>query len=378
MDFGFSEEQALLRRSVRDFAETVIAPRVQSMEDTDETPLDVVREMAALGLMGVCIPQQYGGVALGHVARMIILEEIARVSAACAFFLQIFHLGIEPIVSFGSEEQKQKYLPGLASGKRLGTMALTESSGGSDPASLRTEARREGDHYVLNGRKVFITNAHVADTVVLAARTGEGPRGISLFILEKSMPGFTAGRYEHKFGIRGCDTGELALEECHVPAANLLGAEGQGLKMAFGAVGKAGRSGMAGTALGVITACLEAAVKHANQRELYGQPIARLQAIQWQIADIWQDLQVARLLCYQAAAMIDQGARCDAEIAAAKLHTTEAAVRCAKKAMDIHGGYGYLNEYPLQRYYRDAECLIASAGTSEAMRIIIARQALGS
>ena len=230
MDLRFTEEQELLRRSVRDFAETVIAPRVQWMEETDQTPTDVIKEMARLGLMGVCIPQQYGGTGMGSVARTIVLEEIGRVSAACAFFLQIFHLGIEPIVAFGSEEQKRKYLPGLASGKRLGTLALTESTGGSDPASLRTEARKDGDSYVLNGRKIFITNAHTADTVVLAARTGEGPKGISLFILEKGMPGFKEGRHEHKFGIHGCDTGELVLEDCRVPAANLLGGEGQGLE----------------------------------------------------------------------------------------------------------------------------------------------------
>lgn len=378
MDLSFTEEQELLRRSVRDFADTVIAPRVQWMEETDQTPMDVVKEMAKLGLMGVCIPQQYGGTGMGSVARTIILEEIGRVSAACAFFLQIFHLGIEPIVAFGSEEQKSQYLPGLAGGKRLGTLALTESTGGSDPASLRTEARKDGDSYVLNGRKIFITNAHTADTVVVAARTGEGPKGISTFILEKGMPGFKEGRQEHKFGIHGCDTGELVLEDCRVPAANLLGGEGQGLKIAFAAIGKSGRSGMAATALGVLNACLEAAVKHANERVLYGQPIGKLQGIQWQITDIWMDVQIARLLCYQAATLIDQGARCDAEIAAAKLHSTEAAVRCAKKAIDIYGGYGYLNEYPLQRYYRDAECLIASAGTSEAMKIIIARNALGA
>lgn len=377
MDFRFNEEQELLRRSVREFAEAVIAPKVQWMEEHHETPMDIVQEMGKLGLMGVCIPQEYGGTGLGNLARMIMLEEIGRISAACAFFLQIFHLGIDPIVIAGNDEQKKKYLPGLATGKRLATCALTESTGGSDPISLRTEAVRDGDFYILNGRKVFITNARIADTSVVVARTGEGSKGLSAFIVEKGMDGFRVGRAEHKFGIHGCETGELIFENCRVPVENLLGGEGQGARIVFQSIGNIGRTGMAGTALGVLNACLESAKKHANARELFGKPISALQAIQWQLSDLWVDLQAAKLLCYQTAWMIDNGIRCDAEIAAAKLFTTEAAVRCAKKTVDIFGGYGYLMEYPVQRYYRDAECLIASAGTSEVMRIVIARSALG-
>jgi alkylation response protein AidB-like acyl-CoA dehydrogenase len=326
--------------------------------------------------MGVCIPQEYGGTELGNLARMIMMEEIGRVSAACAFFLQIFHLGIDPIVIAGTDEQKKKFLPGLATGERLATCALTESTGGSDPMSLRTEAVKDGDFYILNGRKVFITNAHIADTVVVVARTGEGSKGLSAFVVEAGTEGYRAGRVEHKFGIHGCETGELIFENCKVPAENLLGEEGQGARIVFQAIGNIGRTGMAGTALGVLNACLESASKHANERELFGKPISRLQAIQWQISDIWMDLEVSRLLCYRASWMIDQGIRCDAEIAAAKLYTTEAAVRSAKKTVDIFAGYGYLMEYPVQRYFRDAECLIASAGTSEVMRIVIARSAL--
>jgi alkylation response protein AidB-like acyl-CoA dehydrogenase len=376
MDFGFTAEQEIVRRSAREFAERVVAPRVEWMEETDETPMDVVRGMADLGLLGVCIPQEFGGTGLGNLARMIILEEIGRVSAACAFFLQIFHLGIDPIVQAGSDEQKQKYLPGLASGERLATVALTESSGGSDPASLQTEARKDGDAYVLNGRKIFITNAHTADTVVVIARTGEGSRGLSAFIVEKGMEGFVEGRYEHKFGIKGCDTGELIFKDCRIPAESLLGEEGQGLRIAFKSISDIGRTGMAGTALGVLNACYQDAARHAKDRQLYGKPIAALQGIQWLISDIWLDLQISRSLCYRAAWLIDQAERCEAEVAAAKFFTTEAAVRSAKKAVDIYGGYGYLNEYAVQRYFRDAECLIASAGTSEIMRIIMARKAL--
>lgn len=376
MDFRFSEEHELLRRSVRELAESVVADRVAWMEENDETPVDVVEEMAERGLMGVCVPQEYGGTGLGNLARMIVIEEIGRVSAACAFFLQIFHLGIAPIVDFGTEEQKRKYLPSLAKGERLATLALTESTGGSDPGSLQTSAIKDGDDYVLDGRKVFITNAHLADVVVVAARTGEGTKGISAFIVEEGTKGFKAGREEHKFGIRGCDTGELIFDHCRVSADNLLGEEGQGLKIAFKAIAEIGRTGMAGTALGVLRACLEAAAKHANERELYGRPIAKLQGIQWPISEIYLDWQMARLLCYQAAWMIDQGLRCDGEIAAAKFQATEAAIRSTKKAIDVYGGYGYLMEYPVQRYFRDAQCLIASAGTSEVMRIVMARAAL--
>ena len=376
MDFKFTEEQEIVRRSAREFAEQVVAPRIEWMEETDKTPMDVVQGMAKLGLLGVCIPQEYGGTGLGNLARMIILEEIGRASAACGFFLQIFHLGIDPIVQAGSEEQKRKYLPGLADGGFLATVALTESSGGSDPASLQTEARKDGDFYVLNGRKIFITNAHTANTVVVLARTGEGSKGISAFIVEKGTEGFKEGRYEHKFGIKGCDTGELIFQDCRIPAENLLGEEGQGLSIAFKSISDIGRTGMAGTALGVLNACYQGAAKHAKERELYGKPIAALQGIQWLISEIWLDLQIAKRLCYWAAWLVDQGERCEAEVAAAKFFTTEAAVRSAKKSVDIYGGYGYLNEYAVQRYYRDAECLVASAGTSEIMRIIMARKAL--
>jgi len=377
MDFRLSEEQKLLRRTVREFAESVIAPRVQAMEETGETSKEVIGELAKQGLLGVCIPPEYGGTGMGSMARMLIVEEIGRVSAAVAFMLQTMHLSIDPIVSAGGDEVKKRYLPGLASGEHLGCMAVTESTGGSDPAGLRTQANLDGDHYILNGRKVFISNAHVADLFIVVARTGEGAKGLSAFVVEAGTQGIRAGRKEHKFGLKGCTTGEVVIENCRVPVANRLGDEGQGLKVAFAAISRSGRTGTAGTALGILAACLEAAVKQANERQLYGEPIAKLQGIQWQVSDIWMDLQVARLLCYQAATLIDQNARCDPEVAAAKFYATEAAVRSAKKAVDIYGGYGYLNEYPVQRYYRDAECLIASAGTAEVMRIIMAKAALG-
>ncbi len=378
MEFQFSPQQELLRKSVREFAEGAIVPKVQHMEETDEVPWDLYKEMSKQQYMGILIPKEFGGAAFGHLARMIMLEEVGRVSAAMAMALQIFHLGTAPIVDFGNEAQKKKYLPALAKGDRLATIAVTEATGGSDPTGIQTTAKLEGDHYVLNGRKCFITHGHVADTITIMAKTGEGPKGFSAFIVEKSSPGFKHGRKERKFGLHGCNTGEIALENCIVPRENLLGNEGDGLKISMSAISEVGRAGMAGCGLGVILACLEASVKFANQRMLGGKPISQHQAIQWMIADIYMDLETSRLLSYRAAWMKDQKQRCDTDMAMAKYYATEAAVRCAKKTVDIHGGYGYMMEYGAQRYYRDAEILIASAGTSEIQRIVMARKALTS
>jgi alkylation response protein AidB-like acyl-CoA dehydrogenase len=378
MEFQFSPQQELLRKSVREFAESAIAAKVAHMEETDEVPWDLYKEMAKQQYMGILVPKEFGGSAMGHLARMIMLEEIGRISAANAMAMQIFHLGIVPIVEFGNEAQKKKYLPALAKGERLATIAVTEATGGSDPTGIQTTAKPEGDHYVLNGRKCFITHGHVADTITIMAKTGEGPKGFSAFIVEKSFPGFKLGRKEKKFGLHGCNTGELSMENCIVPRENLLGSEGDGLKISMAAISEVGRAGMAGCGLGVIGACLEASVKFANQRMLGGKPISQHQGIQWMISDIYMDLETSRLLSYKAAWMKDQKIRCDVEMAMAKYYATEAAVRCAKKAVDIHGGYGYMMEYAAQRYYRDSEILIASAGTSEIQRIVMARKALTS
>jgi len=378
MDFQLSPQQELLRKSVREFAEGAIAPQVTHMEETDEVPWDLYKEMSKQLYMGVLIPKEFGGTAFGHLARMIMLEEVGRVSAATAMALQIFHLGTVPIVDFGNEAQKKKYLPGMAKGERLSTIAVTEATGGSDPTGIQTTAKLQGDSYILNGRKCFITHGHVADVLTIMAKSGEGPKGFSAFIVEKSFPGFKLGRKEKKFGLHGCNTGEIAMENCAVPRGNLLGSEGDGLKVSMAAISEVGRAGMAGCGLGVINACLEASVKFANERILGGKPISQHQAIQWMISDIYMDLEASRLLAYRASWLKDQKVRCDTDMAMAKYYATEAAVRCAKKAVDIHGGYGYMMEYPVQRYYRDAEILIASAGTAEIQRIVMARKALTS
>ncbi len=378
MDFQLSPQQELLRKSVREFAEGAIAPKVQRMEETDEVPWDLYKEMSKQLYMGVLIPKEFGGTAFGHLARMIMLEEVGRVSAATAMALQIFHLGTVPVVDFGNEAQKKKYLPGMAKGERLSTIAVTEATGGSDPTGIQTTAKLQGDSYIVNGRKCFITHGHVADVLTIMAKTGEGPKGFSAFIVEKSFPGFKLGRKEKKFGLHGCNTGEIAMENCVVPRENLVGNEGDGLKVSMAAISEVGRAGMAGCGLGVINACLEASVKFANERTLGGKSISQYQAIQWMISDIYMDLEASRLLAYRASWLKDQKVRCDTDMAMAKYYATEAAVRCAKKAVDIHGGYGYMMEYPVQRYYRDAEILIASAGTSEIQRIVMARKALTS
>lgn len=376
IDFTFTEEQELFRQAAREFAETRVAPKVPEMEETCGVDYEVVRALGEAEMMALTIPGEYGGLGLGYTARLIALEEIARVSVATAMTLQVFGLGIEPIVKFGNEEQKKKYLPGLATGEHLATVAVTESTGGSDPKGSRSTYRRDGDDYVINGRKCFITNSHVADVQMVLAKDEDNPDAFSAFIVESSMEGFKATHEEHKVGMRGCNTGELAFENCRVPAANLLGVEGKGLRVAMAAIGDVGRGGMVGCSLGLLTACLEEAVKFSQERVLYGKPISNLQSIQNKLALMKLDLEAGRLLGYRAAAMQDKGLRCDKEFAAAKYYASEAAQRAAKMTADIHGGYGCMEEYPISRYLRDSFVLGPSAGTSDIMLIILARWAL--
>ncbi len=376
IDFTFTEEQELFRQAAREFAETHVAPKVKEMEETGEPCEEVIKALAEAEMMALTIPEEHGGLGLGYTARLIALEEIGKVSVATAMMLQIFGLGIEPIVKFGSDEQKEKYLPGLAKGKRLATVAVTEPTGGSDPKSCRTTYEKDGDDYLITGRKCFITNSHIADTIVTMAVDAENPDAFSTFIVESGMEGFKPTHVEHKVGMRGCNTGELSFERCRVPKANLLGEEGKGMRVAMAAISEVGRGGMVGTALGLQAACLDVSVKFAKERELYGRPISKLQTIQNKIADMKIDLEAGRLLGYRAVAMQDQGVRAGNEFAVAKYFTTEAAQKAAKVASDIHGGYGCMEEYDVTRYYRDAIVLGPSAGTSDIMRVIIAGWAL--
>jgi alkylation response protein AidB-like acyl-CoA dehydrogenase len=372
IDFTFTEEQELFRKAAREFAETKIAPKVPEMEEVGEVLDEVVRDLAEAEMMAITIPEAYGGLGLGYVARLIALEEIGRVSAATAMMLQIFALGIEPIVSFGSEEQKQKYLPGLAKGERLATVGVTEPTGGSDPKGGRTTYKKDGDHYILNGRKCFITNSHIADTITVLAKDEENEDVLSTFIVEGGMEGFKPGHREHKVGFRGCNTGELVFDNCRVPVENLIGGEGKGMRVSMTAISMVGRGGMVGVSLGLHTACLEEGVKFAKERVLYGKPISKLQIIQSKIADMKIELEAGRLLGYRAASLQDQGLNAGNEFAVAKYFTVEAAKRAANIASDIHGGYGCLNEYNITRYLRDAWVLGPCAGTSDIMKVIVA------
>jgi alkylation response protein AidB-like acyl-CoA dehydrogenase len=372
IDFTFTEEQELFRKAAREFAETKIAPKVPEMEEVGEVLDEVVKDLGEAEMMAITIPEAYGGLGLGYVARLIALEEIGRISSATAMMLQIFGLGIEPIVSFGSEAQKQKYLPGLAKGERLATVGVTEPTGGSDPKGGRTIYKKDGDDYILNGRKCFITNSHIADTITVLAKDEADEETLSTFIVEKGMPGYKPGHKEHKVGMRGCNTGELVFDNCRVPAENLIGGEGKGMRVSMTAISMVGRGGMVGVSLGLHTACLEEGVKFAKERVLYGKPISKLQTIQNKIADMKIDLEAGRLLGYRAAALQDQGIQAGNEFAVAKYFVTEAAQRAAKITSDIHGGYGCLEEYPITRYLRDAWVLGPCAGTSDIMKVIVA------
>jgi len=376
IDFTFSEEQEMFRKAAREFAETQITPKIPEMEESGEVSDDVVKALAGADMMGITIPEEYGGLGLGYTERMIALEEISRISVATAMMLQVFALGIEPILKFGSEDLKKKYLPGLAKGERLATTAVTEATGGSDPTGIRSSYKKEGDDFVVNGRKCFITNSHIADTITILTKSEDDPKAFCAFVIDKDMEGWRATHKEHKVGMRGCNTGELAFENLSIPKLQLLGDEGKGLRVTMSAIGDVGRGGMVGCALGLQAACLEESIKFSNERILYGKPISALQGIQNKLADMKIDLEAGRLLAYRASAMQDNGIRCSNEFAVAKYFTTEAAQKAAKMAVDIHGGYGCMDEYAVSRFWRDAAVLGPSAGTSDIMKVIIGRWVL--
>jgi len=376
IDFTFTEEQEMFRKAAREFAEGEVAKYVPGMEETGKVPEGLVKALGEAEMTAITVPESYGGLGLGYTARLIAIEEISRISVATAMMLQVLALGIEPIVKFGTEEQKEKYLPGLATGEKLATAAVTEATGGSDPTGIRTSYRKDGDDYIVNGRKCFITNSHVANTLTILAKSEENPKDFCAFIVEKGMEGFKATHEEHKVGMRGCNTGELSFENLRIPKENLLGTEGKGLRVTMAAIGDVGRGGMVGCALGLQAACMEESIKFASERILYGKPIIKLAAIQGKIADMKIDIEAGRLLGYRAAAIQDSGGQSSNEFAVAKYFTTEAAIKAAKVAVDIHGGYGCMTEYAVTRYYRDAAVLGPSAGTSEIMKVIIARWVL--
>jgi alkylation response protein AidB-like acyl-CoA dehydrogenase len=376
IDFTFTEEQELFRKAAREFAETQIAPHVPAMEETGQNWEPVIKAICEAEMMAITIPEEYGGLGLGYVERLLALEEIGRISVATAMMMQVGGLGIEPFIKSASDEQKKKYLPGLATGEHFATFAVTEPTGGSDPRGCRTSYKKHNGSYILNGRKCFITNSHIADTQVVLAVDDDNSEAFSTFIVGSGMEGFKPTHIEHKVGMRGCNTGEIELKNCKVPAENLLGGEGKGMRVSMASISDVGRGGMVGCAMGLQKACLDASVKFANERILYGKPISKLQAIQFKLADMKIDLDAGRLLGYRAASIQDKGERSGNEFAVAKYYTTEAAQRAAKMAVDIHGGYGCMEEYAVTRYLRDSYVLGPSAGTSDIMKVIISRWVL--
>lgn len=376
MLFTFTDEQEMFRKASREFAENQVAPFVPEMEKTGQVPPGLVKALGEAEMLAITIPEEYGGLGLGFIARMIALEEISRVSVATAMMLQVFALGIDPIVRSGSEDQKRRYLPKLATGELLATVAVTEPTGGSDPTGGRTTYTKDGTDFIITGRKCFITNSHLAGITTVLAKDENDPKAFTAFLVPKGTEGFKPSHEEHKVGMKGCNTGELSLEKVRVPADSVIGQEGKGLRVTMSAIGDVGRGGMVGCAIGLQAACLESSIKFAKERILYGKPISTLQTIQNKIAEMKIDLEAGRLLAYRAAAMQDRGQQCSNEFAVAKYFTTEAAQKAAKIAADIHGGYGCMEEYAVTRYLRDSFVLGPSAGTSDIMKVIIARWVL--
>ncbi len=378
MDFELTEEQRMFRRMVRDFAEREIAPRAEEIDATDEFPHDLFQRMAEVGLLGLPFPAEYGGSDADYHAMVIALEEIARVSGSMAITLDAHtSLCCEPIYHFGNEAQKERYLPPLVSGEKIGAFGLTEPQAGSDAGATQTRAIRDGDEWVVNGQKIYITNGSIADVVVFTAKTDpeKGTHGISAFIVERGTPGFKPGRDEKKMGLKGSVTSELFFEDCRVPAENLLGQENQGFRQ-FLATLDAGRIAIAAMAVGLAQGAYERAIDYAKQRHQFGQPIASFQAVRWMIADMATEIDAARMMVHRAAWLKEQGERYTKEAAMAKLFATEMSERVCHDAIQIHGGYGYVREYEVERMYRDQRLCQIGEGTNEIQRLVISREVL--
>ncbi|QDS37296.1 acyl-CoA dehydrogenase [Brevibacillus brevis] len=378
MDFRLNEEQEMMRRMVRDFAQKEIAPFIPVMEETDQFPRQILKKMGEMGLMGIPIAEEWGGAGADFISYILAIHEISKVSATVGVILSVHtSVGTNPILYFGTEEQKRKYVTKLASGEYLGAFALTEPHAGSDASSIRTTAVKKGDEYILNGNKVFITNGGEADTYIAFAVTDstKGTKGISAFIVDKDTPGFTVGKKEKKMGLHGSYTTELIFDNARVPAANLLGQEGEGFCIAMANL-DSGRIGIAAQALGIAEAAVEYATEYARERKQFGQPIGKQQAIAFKLADMATKAEVARLLVYRAAWLRSQGISCGMEASMAKRFATDSAMELATEAVQIFGGYGYTREYPVERLFRDAKVTQIYEGTNEIQRIVIAKHLL--
>ncbi|MGH9747706.1 MAG: acyl-CoA dehydrogenase [Candidatus Acidiferrales bacterium] len=386
MEFGLTDEQQQLRRTVRAFAEAEILPHVMEWDEVSKFPSEIIPKLAEMGFLGVIFPEKYGGAGMGYVEYAIIIEELSRVDGSIGIIVAAHNsLCTNHIYKFGTEEQKKKYVTPLAQGKKLGCWSLTEPEAGSDAGGTRTTAVRKDSGWLINGSKTFTTNGHYADVCVGMAVTDAGKKshGISAFVIEKGTPGFRPGKKENKLGLRASDTSEVVFTDCRVPAESLLGKEGEGFVNSLQIL-DGGRISIASLGLGMAQGAYECSVKYAKQRKQFGKPIGEFQAIQFKLADMAMEIEAARLLTYKAAWLADRAiaagdydARITSESSMAKLYAGEVAVRVANEAVQIHGGYGFIKDYPAEKFYRDVKLCTIGEGTSEIQRMVIARQILG-
>jgi alkylation response protein AidB-like acyl-CoA dehydrogenase len=376
--FVLTEEQQQLRKEVRDFAQREIAPNVMRWDEASEFPVGVVKQLGQMGLMGIIFPVEYGGSGLGYVDYVIAIEELSAVDGSIGIVVAAHNsLCTNHIFLAGTEEQRRKYIPKLASGEWLGAWGLTEPNSGSDAAGAKTTAVRKGDKWVLNGNKTFITNGYYADVAVVIAVTdrSQGTHGLSAFIVEKGTPGFRPGKKENKLGLRASDTSELIFEDCEIPAENLLGKLGEGFIDSMRVL-DGGRISIAALSLGIARGALDASLRYVKERRQFGKAIAEFQGVQWKLADMATELDAAKLLTLRAAVLKDAGQRVTRESSMAKLYASEVAVRICDQAVQLHGGYGFIKDYPAEKYYRDVKLCTIGEGTSEIQRMVIAREIL--
>lgn len=374
MELILTEEQIMLRDTIRKFVSKEVKPAVKIMEETHEFPTELIKKMGKLGLMGIPIPKEYSGGGMDFTSYVLAIHELSKESAALGVILSVHtSVGTKPIVDFGTEEQIKKYVPKLTKGEYIGAFALTEPSAGSDAASLKTTAVKKEDHYILNGSKVFITNGNEADTFITFAKTA--PDEITAFILEKDFPGLKIGKNENKMGLRGTSTVELFFENCRVPIEQKLGRSGDGFRIAMANL-NVGRIGIAAQALGIAEGALNYAIEYAKEREQFGKPISHHQGISFKIADMATEVEAARLLTYQAANLVERGEECRKEVSMAKMFASKTAMKVAIEAVQVFGGSGYTEDYPVERFFRDAKVTEIYEGTNEIQHIVISKELL--
>ncbi len=374
MDFNLSEELKMSKKVYEEFAKKEVEPIAQEIDESCEFPAENVKKMQKADMMGIPFPQEYGGAGSDTLNYILAVEELSRACATHGVILSAHtSLGAHPIYKYGTEEQKEKYLKPLANGEKIGAFGLTEPDAGTDASAQKTTAKIDGDEYVLNGNKIFITNAGVADIFIIMAMTdkSKGTRGISAFIVEADTPGFTLGKKEDKMGINASDTRELIFQDCRIPKENLLGKEGMGFKIAMATL-DGGRIGIAAQALGIAQRALDETVQYVQEREQFGRPIGKFQGLQWEIAEMATKVEAARNLVYKAAKTKDEGKRFSTEAAMAKYYASEVASEVANKAVQLHGGYGYMKDYPVERLMRDAKITEIYEGTTEVQKMVIA------